>query len=256
MVKGNIKDKKAAKLAAQKLSDVKLYRLMIQFVLAIIALFLTISAENNQIFVIFEVMPIVLAVAGVLFGLSALLYCIKRAKGKDETLKLFTSVGIFGNAAALLFLASLYYLFASAELVIAALIALTVTYIAYNVEGESFFAYTVITAASYVSLCIASENAFYSFGNIIRAGAQVMTLVIPVAAIVLSIILFAKKNGVTVLSVNIKGKKIAAAMLVTALAALASTLLTVILAPAAIIATYVMIAIYFIVTVIGIFRMM
>lgn len=256
MGKVSIKEKKAAKLAAQKLADVKLYRLMIQFVFAIVALFLTISAENNQIFVIFEVMPIVLAVTGLLFGLAALFYCIRRAKGKDETLKLLTSVGIFGNAAALFFLASLYYLFASAELVIGALIALTVTYIAYNVEGASFFAYTIITAASYISLCIGSENAFYSFGNIIRAGAQILSFVIPVAAIVISVILFAKKNGVTVLSVNIKGKNIAVAILVTALAVLASALLTLILAPAAVIATYVMIAVYFIVTVIGIFRMM
>ena len=256
MVKNNIKDKKAAKLAAEKQADIKLYRLMIQFALAVVALFLTLTAKNNEIFVLWKIMPLFLVVSGLLFGLSAVFFCVRRSKGIDESERIITSAGAFGNAASLFFVSSAYYLFMKAELVIAALIALVVVYMAYNINGAGFFAYSVLTAASYLAFCIAGCEINFPIASLIVTAAFVLSFSIPVLAIVIAVLVIAKKDGVCILGVKISGKLIAVALIVTALVALAAAAVATVYPAAAELIMYAMLAIYFLATIVGIFKMM
>ena len=260
-MKTNINEKKAAKAAAKKQEDIKFYRLVVEFVLVIIALFLAISAGNNQLFVLPNIMPTFIAVSGVLFGMSAIYFSVMHAKRIDESDRIITSGGIFGNAAVLFALSAAFYLYMSAELVILSLIAFAVVYIAYNVEGAEFFGYSVFAAASYILIKLAGtqelyEHSLYAIGDIIIMISRVLVFVVPALMILLAILTFAKKGGVTLLGVKFSKKRIATAMLITALIALAGAVLTVIYPAAVSIALYALLALYFIVTVIGIFKMM
>lgn len=260
MVKNNLKEKKAAKAAAKRQEDIKSYRLMIEFLLVIVALFLAITAGNNALYVLHRIMPIFLAVTGVIFGLSALYFSVMRVKRVDETDRIVTSAGVFGNAAALFLLSAAFYLFMSAELVIGALIALGVVYIVYNVVGGGFFGYSALTAAAYITLLLTDpslpERSYYAIGDVIINIASVLVFVVPAIMILVAVLTFAKKNGVCVLGIKFNKKRIATATLVSALIALAGAALTVVYPAAASIAIYALIAFYFIVTVIGIFKMM
>ncbi len=256
MVKNNIKERKAAKLAAEKQADIKLYRLMTQFALAAVALFLTLAAKKNEIFVLWKIMPIFLVISGVLFGLSAVLFCVRHAKGADESERIITSAGIFGNAASLFFVSCGYYLFMKAELVIAALIALMVVYMAYNINGAGFFAYSVLTAASYIAFSVACCEVHYPIASIIVTAAFVLSFAIPVLAIVTAVLVLAKKDGISVIGVKISGKLIAVALIVTALVALAAAAVAIVYPAAAQLIMYAMLAIYFLATIVGIFKMM
>lgn len=256
MVKTNIKEKKAAKLAAEKQADVKLYRLMVQFALSMLALFLTLTVKNNEIYILYKIMPIFLVVSGVLFGLSALNFSLKRIKGADETSRVINSTGLFGNAAALLALSGGYYLFMEAELVIGAIIALTVAYIAYNVNGEGFFAFSVLTAASYIAFTLAGCTPYGSIAAIISNGAFVLSFAVPVFAVILAILMLAKKNGVRIAGIKASGKLVAVAMLLTALVALVAASVALVYFAAAELIMYGMLALYFVATVIGVFKMM
>lgn len=256
MVKNNIKDRKAAKLAAEKQADIKLYRLMIEFALVAVALFLTFVAKKNEIFVLWKIMPIFLVVSGVLFGISAVLFCLKHAKGADESERIITSAGIFGNAASLFFISSAYYLSMKAELVITALIALAVVYMAYNINGEGFFVYSVLTAASYLAFLVACCDVHYPIASLLITAAFVLSFAVPVLAIVIAILVLAKKNGISILGVKISGKLIALALIVTALIALAAAAVAIIYPAAAELIIYAMLAVYFIATIVGIFKMM
>lgn len=256
MMKSNMKEKKAAKLAAQKQADIKLYRLMVEFGLAIAALFLTITAGSNEIFTLVNVIPIVLAVSGVLFGISAVYFCVMRSKHIDESYKIITSAGIFGNFAALFLLSSAFYLFMSAELVISALIALTVTYFAYNAEGAGFFGYSAVTASCFIALNLAQQESYYVLGKGIALIGNVLSFAIPVAAVVLACVLLRKKEGVAVIGIKMSGKKIALAMMLSAVVTIVGAALVLVYPTAASIAVYTLISCYFIITVIGIFKMM
>lgn len=260
MVKTNLKEKKAAKAAAKRQEDVKSYRLMIEFLLVIAALFLAITAGNNQLYVLSKVMPIFLAVSGVLFGLSALYFSIMRVKRVDETYKIVTSAGIFGNAAVLFLLSVAFYLYMDAQLVICALIALAVVYIVYNVEGASFFGYSSLVAAAYISLLLGApsllDQSYFAIGDIIINIAKVLAFAVPVSMIVIAALIFAKKKGVCVLGIKFNKKRIATALIISAVIALAGAVFALIYPAGVSIAIYVLLAFYFIVTVIGIFKMM
>ena len=256
MVKNNIKDRKAAKLAAEKQADIKLYRLMVQFALAAVALFLVLTVKNNEIFVLGKIMPIFLVVSGVLFGLSAVLFCVKHAKGTNESERIITSAGIFGNAASLFFVSCAYYLFMEAELVIAALIALAVVYMAYNINGAGFFAYSVLTAASYLAFSLSCCEVMFPIASVIVNASFVLSFAVPVLAIAAAVLVLAKKDGINVLGVKISGKLIALALIVTALVALAAAAVAIVYPAAAQLIMYAMLAVYFLATVVGIFKMM
>ncbi len=259
-MKTNLKEKKAAKAAAKRQEDIKSYRLMIEFLLVIVALFLAITAGNNALYVLSKVMPLALTVTGVLFGLSALYFSVMRIKRVDETDKIVTSTGIFGNAAALFALCAAFYLYMSAQIVISALIALAVVYIVYNVEGSGFFGYSALVAAAYISLLLLApsifEQSYFAIGDIIINVAKAVAFAVPVLMIVIAVLIFTKKKGVTVLGVKFAKKRIATALIVSALIALAGVVCALVYPAGISIAVYVLLAVYFAVTVIGIFKMM
>ncbi len=260
MVKTSIKEKKAAKAAAKKQEDIKSYRLMIGFLLAIVGLFLAIKAGNNQLYVLSTIMPAFLLVSGIIFGLSALYFSIMRIKRIDETDRIVTSTGIFGNAAAMFLLSAAFYLYMDVQLVISALIALIVVYIVYCIEGAGFFGYSAFTAASYILLLLAGqpsllERSYTAIGDIAIIAAKVLVFVVPVLMVLIAVLTFAKKS-ITVLGIKFAKKRIASAMLVSGLIALAGAVFTVIYPAGVSIVTYALIAVYFIVTVIGVFKMM
>ncbi len=260
MVKTNLKEKKAAKAAAKRQEDIKSYRLMIEFLLVIVALFLAITAGNNALYTLSKIMPLFLAVSGVLFGLSALYFSVMRVKRVDETYRIVTSAGIFGNAAALFLLSAAFYLYMDAQLVISALIALAVVYIVYNVEGAGFFGYSALTAAAYVSLLLCAPSllsqSYYAIGDIIIDVARVLAFLVPALMIIIAVLTFARKKGVSVLGVKFNKKRIATALIISAIIALTGAVFTVVYPAGVSIAIYVLLAFYFVVTVIGIFKMM
>lgn len=259
-MKTSIKEKKAAKAAAKRQEDIKSYRLMIGFLLAIVALFLAIKAGNNQLYVLSTIMPVLLLVSGVIFGLSALYFSVMRIKRIDETDRIITSTSIFGNAAALFLLSAAFYLYMDVQLVISALIALIVVYIVYCIEGAGFFGYSAFTAAAYILFLLAGqpsllERSYTVIGDIGIMAAKVLVFVVPVLMILIAALTFAKKN-ITVLGIKFTKKRIATAMLVSGLIALAGAVFTVVYTAGVSVAVYALLALYFVVTVVGVFKMM
>ena len=259
-VKTSMKEKKAAKAAAKKQEDIKSYRLMIEFLLAIAALSLAIMAGNASLEIIPKVLPILLLVTGVFFGLSALYFSFMRIKRIDETDKVITSTGIFGNATALFFLTSAFYLYTDVQLLTSALIAFIVVYIVYNIEGNGFFGYSALTAATYMSLVIAGRpslvaRSYNVIGDVIILASKVLVFAVPALMIVIALLTFFKK-GVTVLGIKFDRKRIATAMLITALIALIGAVFTVIYTTGVSMIIYALIAVYFMAMVIGVFKMM
>lgn len=259
-MKISIKEKKAAKAAAKRQEDIKSYRLMIGFLLAIAALFLAIKAGNNQLYVLSTIMPVFLLISGIIFGLSALYFSVMRIKRIDETDRIITSTGVFGNAAALFLLCAAFYLYMDVQLVISALIALVVVYIVYCIEGAGFFGYSAFTAASYIMLLLAGqpsllERSYTAIGDIAIMAAKVLVFVAPALMILIAVLTFAKKS-ITVFGIKFSKKRIATAMLISALIALVGAVFTVVYPAGVSIAVYALLAVYFIVTVIGVFKMM
>ncbi len=253
----NIKEKKAAKLAAEKQQDIKLYRLMVEFTLAIVAVLLAIKAGNNEIFTLIYIMPPFLATTAVLFALSAVLYTVRRKNQIDESSNVITSALIFGNAASLFFVGALYYIYWDAELVIASLITLTVLYFAYNIYGGNFFMYSLISAIGFISLRITGCNSHFALiGNAGILVAHVFSFAIPIIAIVLAIILFAKDKNRTVLGITFGGKKCAVTFLISAAAILVGAVLTLVYPAALIFADFVLLGSYLIIAVICTVKMM
>ena len=227
MSNNNIKEKKAAQLVAEKQQDAKLYRLMVQFVFVIVAVLAAIKAGNNFFFTVSSVMPTYLLVTGILFALSAVLFTLRKKNGVDESTKVFTSALIFGNAATAFAAGMMYYLYWDARLVIATLITLTVLYFAHNIYGGNFFAYSLLTAAGYLSLQISSceSHMIYYLGIVGILAANLLMFAIPVIAIVLGIILISKKKNYTILGITIGGKKCAVTFFISAAAVLIGAVL-------------------------------
>lgn len=206
MLKNNVKEMKAKKADEVRKNDVKLYRLMIEFALAVVAFYLTVMAKNsNQIDLHIKVMPVVLVVTGILFALSAAFYGIGRNKNENNDYKIITRGGIFGNFAALFFGCLHYYFFLDAPLLIVTLIAVTVLYFIYNIFGGSMFEYSFITVACFTLLGITGVDTSI-IPSVARAavyGSKFAALILPVAAVIYAFIRYAKKSGEKVMLVPI-----------------------------------------------------
>ncbi len=251
MSNNNIKEKKAARLAAEKQQDAKLYRLMIQFALVVVAVLFAIKAGNNQISTLYYVMPPYLLVTGILFALSAILFTLKKKNNSDESSKVITSALIFGNATALFGAGVMYYLYWDAKLVIASLITLTVLYFAHNIYGGNFFAYSLFTAAGYIALQVSkAEPHMYPFGEIGVIAAKVLSFAIPVAAIILGIMLISKNKNYSFAGITIGGKKCAVTFFICAAAILLGAILPIFAPSSAVAANFILLGSYLVIAVI------
>ncbi len=227
MSNNNVKEKKAAKIAAEKMEDAKLYRLIVQFIFAVAAVLLAIKAGDNFLLIIFDAVPIYLLVTGILFALSAILFTFRKKNNVDETCKVLTSALIFGDSAALFAVGVMFYLYWDVKLVIASLITFTILYFAHNIYGGNFFAYSLFTAVGYISLQLAKAEShiFYYLGVIGIVIAKILVFAAPVAAIVLGILLISKKKNYTFAGVTVGGKKCAVTLFIAAAAIIAGALL-------------------------------
>ncbi len=250
-----IKEKKAAKLAAEKQQDAKLYRLMLQFAFVVIAVVLAIKTGDNQIFTHTVVLPVFLLVTGVLFALSAILFTYRRMKNVDESDKVLTSAFIFGNVTSLFAIGGVYYVYDNIELVIVALITFTVLYFVHNIYGGNFFAYSFLTAVGFLLIRLAKSvpqvsGFFYYVGKLGVLAAKPLMLLLAVAAIALGVLLIAKNKNYTFAKVTIGGKKCAVTFFICAAAVIAGAVLLIVSPASTILADFLLLASYLVIAVI------
>ena len=237
----NVKEKKKAALRAE---DIKLYRLMVEFVLAVIMVFTLISlAKANQIFMALNVMPAVCVVTCVLFAAAAVYFIIKKRIGADESDNIITSAGIFGNAAVLFFSAAHYYLFSDLEQLALSVVIISLLYFVYSIYGGSFYVYSLATAAGFLALSISmiDNSAIVPFASLLILVFAALSMIIPVDSIVYAVV-----GG-------IKGKlgaKVAVSLVISSLIILAAAVLNIFYAPAVIYATFALLACYLVTTVV------
>lgn len=250
MMKNDIKTRKEIKKAERKAEDIKLYRLMVEFVLAVILVLGVISLANtNQIYVALNVMPVFCVVTCVLFAASAIYFILVKRKGTNESEKIITSAGIFGNAAVLFFASAHYYLFCDIEQLALSIVIVSLLYFVYSIYGASFFRYSFSTAAGFLALSVAmiDNNAVISFASLLMKGAYLLAIIIPVVSIVLAIIGKAKHKVSTNMTVSV----VISSLIILAGAALY------ILNPAAVIYTiFALLAYYLVTTVVYTVKMM
>ena len=248
----NIKEKKAAKLAAEKQQNAKLYRLMLQFVFAVIAVVLAIKAGNNQIATLKYVMPPFMLVTGILFALSAVFFSYQKSKNVDESSRFLTSAFVFGNITSLFAAGVAFYIYWDAELVIAALITLTVLYFAHNIYGGNFFAYSLLTAIGFLALrLVKADSHIYVFiGRIGIVAANILLIVLPIVAIALGILLIAKNKNYTFAGITIGGKKCAVTFFICAAAVIAGAVLLLVSPASTVLADFLLLGSYLVIAVI------
>ena len=247
-----IKEKKAAKLMAEKQQDAKLYRLMLQFAFVVVAVVLAIKAGNNPLPTIEYVMPPYLLVTGVLFALSAVFFTYRKRKNVDESSKVLTGAFIFGNLTSLFAAGVAFYIYWDAELVIAALITFTVLYFAHNIYGGNFFAYSLLTAVGFLALRVAKAepHIFYLIGLIGVIAAYVLMVAVPLVAIALGILLISKNKNYTIFGITIGGKKCAVTFFICAAAVIAGAVLMLFSLAPTVLADFLLLGSYLVIAVI------
>lgn len=196
----NIKELKLKKADQAKRSDVRLYRLMVEFVLTILAVTGSVMLGNfnrtNQLgahnFMFYAVL-----VSGVLFAVSAIFCAIGKKNSDDNAYKVITKGGIFGNLAVLFFGCAHFYLFYDAEKLIITLIAAALVYFTYNIFGGALVDFAVITAAGFITLIISAIPTGFipKLGLVIVYGAKILAIAIPVAAVIYAVLKASKKKG-------------------------------------------------------------
>lgn len=196
MMSNNIKEKKLQKEAELAREDVKLYRLMTEFGLAIVLVFLTIIGANNGLALNPTLMGALVIVSGILFAASAVLYTLGKKKNTNEDLKVFTKAGIFGNAAVLFFSCAHFYLFWNAQMLTVSIIAALVMYFVYNIYGGAYFLYSIISGAGFLALQTATKagSTITALATLITNLSVIAAFAIPAAAVVYSVVLLAKKK--------------------------------------------------------------
>lgn len=198
MVSKNVKEMKAKKIDELRRNDVKLYRLMVEFGLTVVAVLLAVAAGNaNKIQLHFSVMPILLVVTGVLFAAWAAFYSLSRKKAGDNTYKVVTREGVFGNLTALFFGCLHFYLFEDAQALIIAIITASVLYFTYNIFDKPLLDFSVVTAVGFLLLKTSeiSKVSLTTLANAVVFGAKGLALVLPVAAIIYAFVRYSKKRS-------------------------------------------------------------
>lgn len=197
----NIKELKLKKADENRRNDVKLYRLMVEFVLAIIAVSVGVMLGNfkgaDWQLKLNNAALVAVLVTGILFAASAVFFVMGKKKAEDNAYKIITRGGIFGNLAVLFFGSLHFYLFYDAESLIIALIAVAVVYFTYNIFGGGLIDYSVITATGFFLLCFAAfeGRALSDLALLVVHGSKILAIVLPIAAIVYAVVKTSKNKG-------------------------------------------------------------
>ncbi len=246
----DLKKKKELKAAELRHEDVKLYRLMVEFILAIVLVSAVITAgSGNEIFIIGTVLPILNIVTAFIFAATAINFVVVKRRGTDETDKIITSAGLFGNAAVLFLSGAHYYLFMDAKQLSFSLVIIALLYFVYSIYEESFFDFSVFAAIGFLALShsMLDVSIFSYFARLLVKGALVLAFIVPVFTLIRAIIKTAK------------GKTTAKYLACTILAALiiVAGAVFVLVYPSAVIYTYfALLAVYLATTVVYTVKMM
>ena len=197
----NIKAVKAKKADENRRNDVRLYRLMIEFILAIIAVTAGVMLGNlkgaDWQLTLHNAARIAVMVTGILFAASAVFFVMGKKKAEDNAYKVITRGGIFGNLAVLFFGSLHFYLFYDAESLIIALIAATVVYFTYNIFNGGLIDYSVVTASGFFLLGFAAfeGRALSDLALLVVHGSKILAIVLPIAAMVYAVAMASKNKG-------------------------------------------------------------
>lgn len=245
-----LKEKKEKKAAAIKQEDIKLYRLMIEFVLAIILVSAVIaSGKGNEIFIIGTVLPVFNIVSAVLFAASAIYFVLVKRRGINETEKIVTSAGIFGNAAVLFLSGAHYYLFMDAKQLSLSLVIVTLLYFVYSIYEKRFFDFSLFAAMGFLALSH-STLALGSIGTLATLLVRVslvLAFAIPLFTIVRAIVRLAKGKLTA---------KYFICVILAALVTVAGAVLVLVYPSAVIYAVFALLAVYLATTVVYTVKMM
>ncbi len=192
----SIKEKKAIKEAERAVEDIKLYRLMIEFGLAVLLIFLTMFGKNNGLALMPTLMRGLVCGSGILFAASAVYFTVGKKKDAGKNLKIVTRTGLFGNAAVLFLSCFSFYLFWDAEMITVSVIAALVLYFVYNIYGGAYFAYSLVAGIGFVALETAGKlgTTMTTLSTMVAKGAVAAAFIVPAAAIVLAIVYTASKK--------------------------------------------------------------
>ena len=188
MVKSDSK-KKSGVVDAKKVSgDTKVNRLMVAFILGVVAVTCMLLVKKNianEAFFITYILPVLLVVS--VLGFAAAIYLFVRRRGSDESARIFTGANVLG-AALVFMLATLYYrLTFEATMVIGWFIVAVVLYFVYNIFTYDFFIYSVLSAAGVMLLRGTRIDYMTSFSSVISLIFAVLAMLFAVAGVVIAV---------------------------------------------------------------------
>ena len=210
MVKSDSK-KKSGVVDAKKVSgDTKINRLMVAFILGVVAVTCMLLVKKNianEAFFITYILPVLLVVSVLSFAAS--IYLFVRRRGSDESARIFTGANVLG-AALVFMLAVLYYrLTFEATMVIGWFIVAVVLYFVYNIFTYDFFVYSLLSAAGVMLLRGTRIDYMTSFSSVISLIFAILALLFAVVGIVIAV-MANSNNGRLKLgrrSINLYGAK-------------------------------------------------
>jgi hypothetical protein len=255
----NLKKQKAEqKLAAQKKSDLVLYKLMVFFCLAIVGVagVMTIGRGMlTQAKFLTNVLPILLIVAGLALAASIVWYAMCRSRHVDESGKIITSANLMGTAI-VFFLSCLYNKLSSDVFnVLVFFIVAIVLYFVYHIFRRDFFLCSIAAAAGFVLIKLSTISQSSAFGFIFSTACGILAIVAPVVFIVFGIVLHANKGVFLKKKLIDKGDHIYPMLIVSGIS-LAGALAAFFVPAAAIYAIVVILAAYLALAVANTIRMM
>ena len=261
MVKSDSKKKSGVVDAKRTSSDTKINRLMVAFILGVVAVTGMLLAKKsiaNEAFFITYILPVLLVVS--VLGFAASIYLFVRRRGSDESARIFTGANVLG-AALVFLLAVLYYrLTFEATMVIGWFIVAVVLYFVYNIFTYDFFIYSVLSAAGVMLLRGTRIDYMTSLSDVIALIFAVLAMLFAVAGVVIAFIARSKGGKLKLgrHSINLYGAKGGHIypLLIAAVLIIAGGILS-ILAPAFVIyAVAALIAAYLAIAVVYVIKMM
>jgi len=259
MMSTNLKKKKAEqKLAAQKKSDLVLYKLMVFFCLAIIGVTGVMSIGKSlaaQAKFLTNVLPILLIVGGLGLAASIVWYAMCRSRHVDESGKIITSANLMGTA--IVFFVSCLYNSLSGDVfnVLLFFIVAIVLYFVYHIFKRDFFLCSIAAAAGFVLIKLSTINQSTAFGFIFSTACGILAIAAPVVFIVFGIFLNANKGVFMKKKLIDKGDHIYPMLIVSGIS-LVGALVSLLVSGTALYAMVLVLAVYLVFAVVNTVRMM
>lgn len=205
MVKSDSKKKSGVVDAKRTSSDTKVNRLMVAFILGVVAVTCMLLVKKNianEAFFITYILPVLLVVS--VLGFAAAIYLFVRRRGSDESVRIFTGANVLG-AALVFLLAVLYYrLTFEVTMVIGCIIAAVVLYFVYNIFAGDFFIYSVLSAAGVMLLRGTRIDYMTSFSSVISLIFAILALLFAVVGIVIAVMAHSNNGRLKLGSRSIK----------------------------------------------------